>query len=39
MDNPSVVTKEFSNTTNIFDPNKNNNNIFIKKLKMRLEKI
>jgi hypothetical protein len=39
MDNPSVVTKEFSITSNIFDPNKNNNNIFIKKLKMRLEKM
>lgn len=39
MDNPSVVIKEISITTNIFDPNKNNNNDFIKKLKMRLEKI
>lgn len=39
MDNPSVIVKDISSTTNIFDPNKNNNNIFIKKLKMRLDKI
>lgn len=39
MDSPSIVIKEFSTATNIFDPNKNNDNIFMKKLKMRLEKL
>lgn len=39
MEGPSIVIKEISITTNIFDPNKNNDNIFIKKLKMRLAKI
>lgn len=35
----SVIIKEFSATTNIFDPNKNNKNDFIDKLKMRLAKL
>ena len=39
MDNPSIIVKDISTTTNIFDPNKNNNNIFVKKLKMRLDKM
>lgn len=39
MENVSVLAKEFSATTNIFDPNKNNKNAFLNKLKMRLAKI
>lgn len=39
MENVSILVKEFSITTNIFDPNKNNKNDFLNKLKLRLSKI
>lgn len=36
MDN-FTISKEVKTTTNIFNPNKNNKNIFLDKLRLRIE--